>query len=79
MWLFISLIALIIILLYKTNENFDSTGTTFLPLGRERYGLRGEPLTNRPLADCYWDQYDCYKNHWAPYTPLGANWHYNSD
>lgn len=67
------LLLIILVLINKDyNESFSSDGSTFLPLGYKRYGLRGEPLHNRPLEDCYWDQYTCYTNTRYPYHPTGT-------
>lgn len=44
-------------------EKFDATGTEFLPLGEQQYDLRGFPVYNRPLYDCWYDHYkNCYNS-----------------
>ncbi len=66
----ISLIAVVLIL-YNFNsyfnnnkkEHFDRTGVVFVPLGAQRYDLRGEPLRTRPIYDCRYDCFgDCYNS-----------------
>ena len=69
------IILLLLIALYKENykkcnhkahnhkENFDANGLEFLPVGEQRYDLRGFPLFNRPLYDCWETEYgDCYNS-----------------
>ena len=70
--IFMFVLLVIIFLNQNYFESFSSDGSTFLPLGYTRYGLRGEPLSIRPLNDCYWDQYTCYTNTRYPYHPQGT-------
>jgi hypothetical protein len=35
------------------SEGFSADGTEFLPVGQQRYGLRGEPIHSRPISDYY--------------------------
>lgn len=45
------------------NEQFDANMTEFLPLGEQQYDLRGFPSYNRPLYDCWNDNYkNCYNS-----------------
>ena len=47
----------------QSSENFDADGLEFLPVGEQRYDLRGIPLFNRPLYDCWNTEYgDCYNS-----------------
>lgn len=44
-------------------EEFDANMAEFLPLGEQRYDLRGFPVYNRPLYDCWYDNYkNCYNS-----------------
>lgn len=66
----ILLIIIVILVIYNGNnynikykENFDRSGTEFIPLGIQRYDLRGEPLKTRPIYDCRYDCFgDCYNS-----------------
>jgi len=62
------ILILLVIIIKNTTETFDETGTEFLPVGYKRYGLRGEPVMNNTLDDCYFDQYKCYTSGFYPYT-----------
>ena len=66
--LLIILVAILIYTLFqsniKFNEQFDANMTEFIPLGEQRYDLRGFPLYNRPIYDCWYDNYkNCYNSH----------------
>jgi len=52
---FIILCILIAFVLFTqmNREGFDPNGMEFLPPGVQRYGLRGEPLRQRPISDYY--------------------------
>ena len=64
MIIIISLIILFVLLMiaYTQIETFDKDMNEWLPLGRQRYGLRGEPLNMHAMNDCYFDKYKCYTN-----------------
>lgn len=62
----IVIILILVWLLYSItnkNEGFDKDMTTFVSVGKPRYGLRGEKLRVRPVLDCPLDCYnDCYNS-----------------
>ena len=44
-------------------EYFDADMREFLPVGEQRYDLRGFPIYNRPLYDCWNTNYgECYNS-----------------
>lgn len=63
------LLLLLLIVIKSQTENFDKDMVEWLPLGRQRYGLRGEPLNMYAVNDCYFDKYKCYTNTSQVYYP----------
>jgi len=45
--------SLIVLLLQPYTERFDATGMEFLPVGEQRYGLRGDKIMSRDIAGNY--------------------------
>lgn len=46
-------IALIWYLMTRKSEAFDETGSEFVPVGQERYGIRGDLLSRSSIANNY--------------------------
>ena len=63
---FLILVIVVIIIKRGYMEGFDNNNTSdFLPLGSQRYDLRGFPVYNRPIYDCWYDNYhNCYNSHY---------------
>lgn len=49
----IILIVLVGVYLMSCNEGFSADTTTFVPVGAQRYGLRGEPLQASPFEKVF--------------------------
>jgi hypothetical protein len=63
-FLVLFLILILWILFSGKREFFGKDGSEFLPVGEQRYGLRGDKLDARPIYDCRFDCYsDCYNSH----------------
>ena len=49
----IIVIILVLWVLYPLFEGFDASGREFVPIGCQRYGLRGEPLRTSDIANTF--------------------------
>lgn len=52
-FIFLAIVFIWWLMRHKRIDNFDPTGTEFVPVGFERYGLRGEPIAGRDIAYNY--------------------------
>lgn len=51
--IFLVVIFLWMVMKPKRGEGFDADTVEFVPVGSDRYGLRGEPLIRRPTSDYF--------------------------
>ena len=64
-WLLLLILSIVLMIVNNNRpEYFDKDMTEFIPVGDQRYGLRGEKMPIRPIYDCRFDCYtDCYNSH----------------